>query len=503
MKKIIESSLKKYFQLRRFKVNSWKKQALETQALLLQELVSSASKTKFGQEHDFENITSLEAYQQEVPVRSYEDFYPYIKLMLSGHRDILWPGKVKFFSKSSGTSNDVSKYLPVSTQAIEANNYKAGRDLYTSYFINHPESKIFKEDGAALSINGSFEHRDDDIKVGDVSAIIASELPNIFQQRRKPSLNVALLSNWSEKIPAIIEEATKDNITHLSGVPTWFVALFDEMKDSHPYNSIRDIWPNLELFIHGAVAFEPYRSIFKKFIPHEDMNYLEVYNASEGFFAFQDNLKKAGEMLLLTDHGVFYEFIAFGEYQKGSTEALGLQNVGVGIDYAMIISTNSGLWRYDLGDLIQFTSIEPYRIKITGRTKAFINLCGEELMVGNTDTAITQISEKTNSCVEHYTVAPIFMNQEAKAGHQWIIEFKDEPDDLDNFTELLDLKLRELNSDYSAKRQDDIALQQLVISKVKKGRFMKWLSDKGKLGGQHKVPKLSQDRKIVDTLLVK
>ena len=493
--------MKKYFQLRNFKLNAWRGNQVQKQRNLLTDLVQHAYRTSFGKDHDFTSIEDYADFTRNIPLRSYDDIQPYIKRMLDGEENVLWPGFVENFSKSSGTTSDVSKYLPVSREALHDNNYKGGRDLYTIFFQNYPDSKLFDDKGSVFSLGGSYTHNDQGLKVGDVSAIIMSELPSWAQEYREPSLKTALMSSWDEKIPAMIRETINKNITHLSGVPTWFVSIFDELKKEHPYVTLRDIWPNLELFIHGAVAFQPYEKIFNELLPFEDMKYLEVYNASEGFFGIQDVPEKKGEMLLLADHGIFYEFIPMNEYGTEKPTTLPLWEVETGTNYAMIITTNAGLWRYDIGDTVCFTSTEPYRISITGRTKHFINVFGEELMVGNTDEAIAQISKELDVIVEEYSAAPIFMNSEGKGGHEWVIEFKRAPKDSNMFQKRLDEILQSLNSDYAAKRQKDVALQELKLNVVPQGTFRLWLEGKGKLGGQNKVPRLSNKRKYIEEIL--
>lgn len=501
MKKIIETSMKKYFQLRKYQVDIWKKNALATQEFIFFDLLQTAKNTEFGKEYHFDEIQSRKDFSNIVPLSSYDDIKPYINKMLQGEEDILWPGKISNFSKSSGTTSDVSKYIPVSHDSLYDNNYKAGRDLYTIIFMNYPLCDLFKNNGSVFSLGGSFIQNKHGLRVGDVSAILASDLPSWAEKYREPSKEVFLMKDWKDKIPAMIDDTVGKNITHMLGVPTWFVSIFEELKKEKPYTTLRDIWPNLELFIHGAVAFGPYRSIFEKLLPFSDMKYVEVYNASEGFFGIQDDPEKIGEMLLLTDHGVFYEFIPMSEYGSKTASPVCLRDVEVGINYAMIISTNAGLWRYDLGDTVCFTSLDPYRIKISGRTKHFINVFGEELMVGNADEAIAIISKQMNCTVGHYTAGPIFMNDQGKGGHEWVIEFKKQPENITEFTTLLDMQLQKINSDYAAKRQDNIALQELKLNIVSNGTFLKWMEQRGKLGGQNKVPRLSNKRKYVEEIL--
>lgn len=499
---IVEGGVKKYFQMRVFKYKIWKRNALVTQEFLLYDLLNTAKYTEFGRKYKFDEISDYDCYKKNVPIVKYENIQPMIQKMLNGERDVLWPGLVTFFSKSSGTTNDVSKYIPVSHDALYKNNYRAGKDVYTIFFSNNPNSNIFNNSGSMLGLGGSILKPDNNgIIIGDISAILMSQSPRWADEYREPSIEVALMEKWKDKIPAIINDVSNKNISHISGVPTWFVSLFDEVLESNNAKNISDLFPNIELFIHGAVSFEPYRNIFQKFFPRENMKYLEVYNASEGFFAIQDDPEKQGEMLLLTDHGIFYEFIKMLDYNNGELNTITLDKVEIGIDYALIISTNAGLWRYDIGDTIQFTSLAPYRIKISGRTKHFINIVGEELMVGNTDSALAAICHKHNCEIENYTAGPIFLSQKGKGGHEWVIEFKKEPESLDKFSKELDQELQDLNSDYKAKRQDDIVLQGLILHSVPKGTFMRWMESRGKLGGQNKVPRLSNKRDHLDPLL--
>jgi hypothetical protein len=501
MNKIIEYSMEKYFKIRAIKSSSWIKKQVDTQKYILLKNVLIAQNTLFGKEHFFGSIKSIKDFQKKVPISTYEDLYPYIKKMIEGQSDILWAKKITMFAKSSGTTNDTSKYIPVSLDGLTENHYKGGKDLYTSFFIQYPKNNLLRDKGCVFSLGGSMSSHSNDLQIGDISALLMSNIPIWAKAYREPSIKVALIKDWKSKIPAMIQDTIGKNITHISGVPTWFVSLFDEMKKTNSYTTLRDVWPNLELFIHGAVSFRPYEKIFKDLLPFDDMKYLEVYSASEGFFAFQDDLTIKGEMLLLTNHGIFYEFIPMDSYWKSNQKIVTLADVGVGLNYAMIITTNSGLWRYDIGDTVMFTSKTPYRIKITGRTKQCINTFGEELMVGNTDQGVAETSQKHDCVVAHYTAAPIFMDKHGKGGHQWVIEFKKKPMDVALFQKDLDLCLRKLNSDYDAKRQNNIALQELKIKIVSEGIFIKWLEKKGKLGGQHKVPKLSNERNHVQEIL--
>lgn len=487
--------------MRKYQVDFWKKNQQFSQELLMFDLLDKAACTQYGQKYNFSTIQNYQDFTSQIPIVKYENIEPYISTMLKGESDILWPGIICHFSKSSGTTNDISKYIPVSHDSLYQNNYKAGRDVYSFFFENYPDSDLFKNKGSVLSLGGTFSMNEYGIKVGDVSAILMSEVPKWAENYREPSLPTALMKEWKDKIPAIIEDTKSKNITHLSGVPTWFISIFEELQRKSPFITLRDIWPNMELFIHGAVAFGPYRPIFEKLIPHDDMKYLEVYNASEGFFGIQDDPSRTGEMILLTDHGIFYEFIEMSDYNNNHLKTITITDVKVGINYAMIITTNAGLWRYDIGDTIEFTSTEPYRIKISGRTKHYINVFGEELMVGNTDQAVSMVSEKHAVQILEYTAGPVYMNSTGKGGHQWIVEFKQIPADINLFIEDLDNTLRALNSDYNAKRQDDIALQKLVLIPVPRGTFMRWMKKRGKLGAQNKVPRLSNKRKYIEEIL--
>lgn len=502
MNKIIATSMKTYFQLRAYTLDILKMTAKSSQELLMFDLVNTAKTTEFAKKYSFENIHSYEDFKMNIPISTYEELYPYIDRMRQGECDILWPGFTSHFSKSSGTTNDVSKYIPVSHDALFKNNYAAGRDIYTIFFKNYPESKLFENKGAVLGLGGSLSEKNKHgIQTGDVSAVMMSLLPAWAQEYREPSLSVALMDDWKDKIPAIIDDCESKNITNLMGIPTWFVSLFEAMKEKYPKKDIIDIWPNMELFIHGAVSFEPYRTLFEGIFTHENMKYMEVYNASEGFFAIQDDPTLKGEMLLLTDHGVFYEFIPMDAYGTSEQDAITLSDVEVGVDYALVITTNAGLWRYNIGDTIQFTSTSPYRIKISGRTKHHINVFGEELMVGNTDQALAEVCKKHNVVIADYTVGPIFMDSHGKGAHEWAIEFIGNTPDVSAFTCDLDIALQSINSDYKAKRQDDIALQLPTLHIAPEGVFEVWMEQRGKLGAQNKVPRLSNTRKYIDSIL--
>ena len=474
----------------------------DVQAELFRKLIDQGKNTEFGKKYDYKSITSYEQYKERVPVNAYEQLFPYIERLMRGEQNILWPSEIKWFAKSSGTTNARSKFIPVSPEALEDCHYKGGKDMISIYVNNYPETKMFT--GKGLTIGGSHQINEFDPKAesyyGDVSAVIMKNLPLWAQLIRTPSLEVALMDKWEEKIEKMAQETANDNVTTLSGVPTWTILLLQRVMEIKNVDNILDVWPNLEAFFHGAVAFTPYRELFKKLIPSEKMNYWETYNASEGFFGIQDQIGSE-EMLLMLDYGIFYEFIPFEEIDSDDPKVLSLDEVEVGKNYAMIITTNAGLWRYNIGDTVKFTSKNPYRIKISGRTKHFINAFGEELIIENAETAITKACETTGAIIDNFTAAPIYFDEGSRGGHEWVIEFRKAPNNLSEFTELLDGHLRKINSDYDAKRYKDMALAPPKIHSVAEGTFYKWMEKRGKLGGQNKVPRLSNNREHIDDIL--
>ncbi len=474
----------------------------EVQSELLQNLLLSARHTEFGQRYDFRSIETYEQYSNRVPVHTYEQFYPYIERLLKGEQNILWPSEVKWFSKSSGTTNARSKFIPVTPEALDNCHFKGGKDLLSIYINNYPETKIF--DGKGLGVGGSHQVNDLDPTAssfyGDVSAVIMQNLPVWAEFIRTPSLQTALMNSWEEKIERMAQEVSKVNVTQIAGVPTWTVLLIQRIVELQGKKNILEVWPSLEVFFHGAVAFGPYRSLFKSLIPSEGMHYWETYNASEGFFGIQDQ-KDSEELLLMLDYGIYYEFIPVDEIDKENPRALSLEQVELSKNYAMLITTNAGLWRYNIGDTIKFTSKNPYRIKISGRTKHFINAFGEELIVENAEQGIAKACEQTGAIIDNFTAAPIYLQEGKKGGHEWVIEFRKKPDDLGVFTNILDKTLRSINSDYDAKRAKDLALIAPVVHSAPEGTFYNWMKKRGKLGGQNKVPRLSNTREYVEDLL--
>lgn len=474
----------------------------EVQEEIFKRLIQTAANTEFGKTFGFSDIQSYEQYVERVPVHSYEKIFPYIDRLMRGEQSILWPTEIKWFSKSSGTTNARSKFIPVSQDALEDCHFKGGKDLLSIYVNNNPETRLF--DGKGLAVGGSHQINEFDPSAssyyGDVSAVIMQNLPHWAQFIRTPSLETALMGNWEEKIEKMARETAEVNVTHIAGVPTWTVLLLQRIIELRGTRNILEVWPNLEAFFHGAVAFKPYRKLFETLIPSAGMKYWETYNASEGFFGIQDR-SDSDEMLLMLDYGIFYEFIPMEEGEADNPRAVPLHEVKLNKNYAMVISTNSGLWRYNIGDTVKFTSIAPYRIKITGRTKHFINAFGEEVIVENAEAAITKACELTGAVIDNFTAAPVYLKEGKKGQHEWIVEFKVKPSDLNEFTRILDNSLRSINSDYDAKRAGDLALVAPRLHSVETGTFYKWMKKRGKLGGQHKVPRLSNNREFVEDIL--
>jgi len=474
-------------------------QPIRKQEEIALNLVHKSAFTKFGIDHQFEKISSIDTFRKHIPVRDYTALKPYIELVLAGKEDILWPGIIRWFAKSSGTTNDKSKFIPVSDESISDCHYKAGRDLIATIVHNSPETQVYFGNG--LMLGGSHEINQFNKKscVGDLSAILTQNLPYWAKLWQQPSVKTAVIADWEIKIDQMAQEVIHKNITHITGVPTWTLVLINHLLKISGKSNILELWPNLELYVHGGVNFSPYLHSFKKLIPRADMNYVETYNASEGFFGFQDQ-KDSNELLLLVNHGVYFEFIASNELEEENPKCIGLDEIELHTNYALVISTNSGLWRYLIGDTIRFTSKSPYRFKFTGRTRSFINAFGEELILENAEKAITTTCMQCDAEIADYTAAPIYLTNSSKGAHEWLIEFSKPPIDLDHFRYVLDNTLKELNSDYEAKRYKDIALGLPVIYVLKQGSFYEWMKRKGKLGGQNKVPRLFNDRTYVDDI---
>jgi hypothetical protein len=483
-------------------IDLFMKYPLEVQDELFKRLISTARNTEFGCAYGFGNINNQDQFKRIVPIFSYEEINPFIERNMKGEQNLLWPSDVKWFAKSSGTTNARSKFIPVSYEALEECHFKGGKDMLSLYCNNHEETMMF--DGKGLTIGGSQQLNQFDANqesfYGDVSAVIMSNLPYWTKFVRTPALEIALMDEWESKIDMMAKATMQENVTSISGVPTWTIILLQKIMELKKTDNILEVWPNLEVFFHGAVAFGPYRNIFKKMIPSDKMQYMETYNASEGFFGIQDNPAK-DDMLLMLDYGIFYEFIPFHEIHKESPNVIGLSEVVVGGNYALLISTNAGLWRYKIGDTVQFTSVDPYRIKISGRTKHFINAFGEEVVVENAERAIAEAAERTSALINNFTAAPKYFSHNERASHEWVVEFENEPEDINEFARILDETLRRINSDYDAKRYKDIALQSPIVHKAPVGTFYDWMKKRGKLGGQNKVPRLSNTREYLDDIL--
>ena len=484
-------------------IENFKKNPVEVQEDTFEDLIQSARRTTFGKQYGFQSIRRYEDFASKVPIQGYEELQPYFERIMKGERNLLWPSEILWFSKSSGTTSSRSKYIPVSEEALENCHFKGGKDMITLYVNNYPDSRLFS--GKSLSIGGSLSKNPIDsqseIQVGDISAVIMQNLPLWVHFARTPSLEIALMQEWESKIEKMALEVMNENVVSISGVPTWTIVLLQRILELKNADNILEVWPNLEVFFHGAVAFGPYRSLFHELIPSDKMRYMETYNASEGFFGIQDQ-KNSEEMLLMLDYGIFYEFIPMEDWEKQNPKVIPLSEVEIGKNYAIIISTNAGLWRYKIGDTVKFTSIKPYRFKISGRTKHFINAFGEEVIVENAERAVQAASEATGATITNFTAAPVYFgDSSSKGAHEWVIEFKKFPDDKEKFTAVLDQKLREINSDYDAKRYKDLALSQPKVHFSEEGLFEKWLRQKGKLGGQNKVPRLSNTREHIDEVL--
>jgi hypothetical protein len=545
---LINSVLSWYIKKRIHQIELFMKYPHEVQAEWFKKLITTAKDTEWGRMYDFASIRTIEQFRERVPLNTYESLKPTIDRMREGHQNVLWPGEIRWFAKSSGTTNDKSKYIPVSQEALEDCHFKGGKDMLSIYCNNYPNTAMF--DGRGLVMGGSHkisEFNNASFYDGDLSAIIIQNLPSWAEFIRVPKKSVALMDNWEEKIEQMATDTIPHDVTNLSGVPSWMLLLLKRVLEKTGKSSIKEVWPNLEVYFHGGVNFEPYRSQFQRLIAFDQMNYMETYNASEGFFGIQDR-SGSSEMLLMLDYGIYYEFIPISELSKLDTDGdpsgyalrtgpeegisfglrpqdrpgrreilraapsgqarnpeprtLNLEQVELDTNYALVISTNGGLWRYIIGDTIRFTSLYPYRIQITGRTKNFINVAGEELIVDNAEKALAIACRKCKATVTDYTAAPLFSDKENIAAHEWLIEFEKEPADLQYFAETLDNALKSLNSDYEAKRFHGMVLKEPIIRSVPKNTFYNWLKSKGKLGGQNKVPRLSNDRKYVEEITI-
>lgn len=487
---------KRYYQMELFL-----KYPEEVQTEVLNQLITTAQETEIGQTYGFESLRRYENFAERVPVSRYEDLEPLIQRAREGQQNIFWPTPIKWFAKSSGTTNARSKFIPVSSEALEDCHFKAGKDMLSLYFNNNPDSKLFH--GKSLRIGGSKElYESNNTFFGDLSAIIIDNLPFWAEMSSTPSNRVSLMSEWETKLEAIVNETINEDVTSLAGVPSWMLVLLNNVLERTRKNNLLEVWPNLEVYFHGGVSFNPYREQYAKLLPKNGFKYYEIYNASEGFFAIQDR-NNSDELLLMLDYGIFYEFIPMDVYKTASEKTIPIWEVEVGKNYAMVITTNAGLWRYLIGDTVRFTSTNPYRIKVTGRTRHHINVFGEELIIENAEEALKIACKETEAEIVEYTAAPVFMKGKEKGAHEWLIEFRKGPTDLEGFMGILDDALKKLNSDYDAKRYNNITLTKPKLNIARKNLFYDWLKEKNKLGGQHKIPRLSNTREYLEELLSK
>lgn len=495
------NSIASWFLKKRFhQIELFLKYPNEVQNELLHQLIETAKDTEIGKQYDFNTIKNYSTFTERVPISSYEDYQEVIERSRRGEHNIFWPEPIKWFAKSSGTTNAKSKFIPVSAESLEDCHYAASKDLLCMYLNNNENSQLFN--GKSLRLGGSKElYMENGTVFGDLSAILIDNMPLWAEFSSTPSNRVSLMSNWEEKMQAIVDETIQENVTSLAGVPSWMLVLLNNVLETTGKNNLFDIWPNLEVYFHGGVSFTPYSDQYKAILPKKEFKYYEIYNASEGFFAIQDQ-NNSNELLLMLDYGIFYEFIPMNTYKTPDQKVIPLSEVEIGVNYAVIITTNAGLWRYKIGDTIRFTSINPYRIKVSGRTKHFINAFGEELIIENAEDALKKVCKMTNVKIVDYTAAPIFMKGKEKGAHEWLIEFIAPPLNMDEFNEILDDTLKSLNSDYEAKRFNDMTLKKPKIHIARKNLFYDWLKRHNKLGGQHKIPRLSNNREYIDELLL-
>ena len=488
------------FRVRQRQLEQFGTQADTIQQRQLAKLIDEAKNTEWGKQYGFRDFCDYRTFSERVPLQTYEEVKPYVERMIRGERSILWPSNVKWYAKSSGTTNDKSKYIPVSREILFRCHYRGGFDSVALYLQNNPKSNFFDKKGLILGGSHSPAVINSHAHQGDLSAVMIQNLPAIIDLLRVPPKRVILMGEWESKINAIVDYTWKKKIGSLSGIPSWMLTLIEAVLKKTGKDNLLEVWPDLEVFFHGGVSFKPYRERYKELIPSDSMHYMETYNASEGFFSIQDDLTVEG-MLLMLDYGIFYEFIPVSGSGKDDPKPIPLSEVEVGKNYAMVITTCGGLWRYIIGDTVRFTSVFPHKIVITGRTKHFINAFGEELMVDNADKGIAIASEKTGAVVKEYTVAPWFDLEHAGGKHQWLIEFEKMPASLDEFAKVLDDELKQINSDYEAKRYKNISLQPLEVIVAKSNLFYDWLRMKDKLGGQHKIPRMSNERTMLEELL--
>lgn len=495
---IFNNVVRMYLRKRYKRVVDMMNNSPEIQDDVFKDLIQRAKNTQYGKTHSYASIDSRTAYCKNVPIVNYDELKPLIQKSMQGEESVLWPGKTLWYSKSSGTT-DRSKYLPVSDDSYQNNHIAAGWDTMASIYHNDPACEIFKKKN--LVMGGSLHpwDKNEDVTVGDVSAILLKRLPMVARPFYTPDFETALLDDWEEKLERMATICMKEDVTMFGGVPTWTIVLFNKILEMTGQSTMEEVWPSARYYLHGGVGFDPYREQFKEYFPTVDFRYYEVYNASEGYFASSNHYDQDG-MLLLTNNDIYYEFLEMSDAENTYAESVPLADVEIGKNYVVVISTSAGLWRYKPGDTVQFLSKNPYKIKVSGRTKHHINVFGEEVMVGNTDAALAATIKEMHAVVAEYTVGPIFLDA-SKGGHNWVIEFEEAPEDVQRFGQILDTNLQKINSDYAAKRHKDLALKCLRLDRVPTGSFHRWMREQGKMGGQHKVPRLSNTRQYVDQLL--
>ncbi|ANE51199.1 GH3 auxin-responsive promoter family protein [Flavisolibacter tropicus] len=496
--KLLSPAISGLARLRLPAVEQWMHNANVAQFAVWQDLLAAGQYTEFGRLYQFDTIQTLDQYKKQVPIQEYDNLKPFIERMMKGDENLLWNTPVTWFAKSSGTTSEKSKFIPISEESLHDNHYKASKDVLSLYYATHPESVLLTGKGLVIGGSHQISQLHEDVQYGDLSAVLLQNSPFWGHWLRTPDLSIALMDEWEEKIERLAQSTIHENVTSMAGVPTWLIVLLKRILEITGKSTIIEVWPNLELYMHGGVSFVPYRAHFEKLIG-APINYLEMYNASEGFFAAQDDITVEG-MLLMLEHGIFYEFMPLEEWGKEQPRTLQLNEVELGKNYAPVITTNGGLWRYLLGDTIQFTSISPYRIKVSGRLKHYMNAFGEEVIVDNTDKAIAAACAKTGAAVKDYTAAPVYFSEAENGAHEWLIAFDKEPENLPAFVEALDTALKQINSDYEAKRHKDIALRLPVVQAIPPQTFESWLRYRGKLGGQHKVPRLSNERDTLEQI---
>ena len=495
---MLSPTISRLARMRYWRIEQWMQDPIAAQREVLQDLVTHGQYTEIGRKYGMNTLFNIREFKKAVPIHDYDDLKPYIERLMAGEQNLLWNTPVTWFAKSSGTTNDKSKFIPITDESLHDCHFQASKDVLTMYYNFNPDSDLLT--GKGLLIGGSLQVSalNEEAQYGDLSAVLFQNTPIWANWIRTPELSIALMDEWEGKIESIAQHTITENVTSISGVPTWTMVLIKRILEIAGKQTLKEVWPNLELYLHGGVSFTPYREQFKKLIG-ANINFLNMYNASEGFFAAQNNPNDEG-MLLFLQHGIFYEFMPIEEHGKADPQTIGLNDVEVGKQYALIISTNGGLWRYMVGDTIQFTSLNPFKINVSGRLKQFINAFGEEVIVDNSDKAIALASEKCNVVVNDYTAAPVYFSDHGNGAHEWLVEFETPPKNIDEFSYELDCALKSINSDYEAKRHKDIALRMPIVHALHKAIFTNWLRSKNKLGGQHKIPRLNNDRKFIDEI---